>query len=397
MLADTQSSQTETEDERYMARALALAEQGRGTTRPNPLVGCVLVRGDVVIGEGWHERAGEPHAEVHALRAAGDAHGATAYVTLEPCSHFGRTPPCADALIEAGVRRVVVAAHDPDPRVNGRGLEKLRAAGLEVVTGVLAGEAVVQNEVFRTPHLKRRPWVLYKTAMTLDGKIATRTGKSRWITNATSRARVQGWRAELDAIAVGVNTVLLDDPLLTSRLFTEQPSGTKSPRKVVFDSVARTPVNAKLFEPDPAGNPALVTLFVTEKAPAARVATLRERGAEVTLVPELRGRTDVRGALLALKELGVQSLLLEGGGTLAWSFFEAQAVDKVAVFIGPKLLGGGGSSPLGGLGVTEMKDAITLDGLETETIGGDILVTGRVRYPAEAEAAEIEVAETEDA
>jgi len=371
-----------------MALALALAERGRGTTRPNPLVGCVLVRGGVVIGEGWHERAGEPHAEVHALRAAGDAQGATAYVTLEPCSHFGHTPPCADALIKAGVRRVVVAARDPDPRVNGRGLEKLRAAGLEVVTGVLAGEAEAQNEVFRTPHLKSRPWVLYKTAMTLDGKIATRTGKSRWITGEASRARVQRWRGEHDAIAVGVNTVLLDDPLLTSRL-----PGTQSPRKVVFDSVARTPLNAKLFEPDPAGDPARVTLFVTKKAPPARVAALRERGAEVTVLPELRGRTDVGGALSALKGRGVQSLLLEGGGTLAWSFFEARAVDEVAVFIGPKLLGGGGSSPLGGLGVTEMAGAITLDRLATETIGGDILVTGRVRYPAEVSSAEVNPAE----
>jgi diaminohydroxyphosphoribosylaminopyrimidine deaminase/5-amino-6-(5-phosphoribosylamino)uracil reductase len=393
MLADTQTVQTE--DEQYMARALALAERGHGSTRPNPLVGCVLVRDGVVLGEGWHERAGEPHAEVHALRAAGDAQGATAYVTLEPCSHFGRTPPCADALIAAGVRRVVVAARDPDPRVNGRGLEKLRAAGLEVVTGVLEAEAVVQNEVFQTPHLRGRPWVLYKTAMTLDGKIATRTGQSRWITGEAARARVQEWRGELDAIAVGVNTVLLDDPLLTSRLLTKRPLGAKSPRKVIFDSVARTPLSAKLFEPDPAGDPAQVTLFVTEKAPAARVAALRERGAEVAVLPELRGRTDVRGALLYLKEQGVQSLLLEGGGTLAWSFFEAQAVDKVAFFIGPKLLGGGGSSPLGGLGVTEMEDALTLDGLETETIDGDILVTGRVRYPLQAEPAE--TAETEDA
>lgn len=191
---------------------------------------------------------------------------------------------------------------------------------------------------------------------------------------------------------IAVNTVLLDDPLLTSRPLTKRPLGAKSPRKVIFDSVARTPLNAKLFDPDPAGDPAQVTLFVTGKAPAARVAALRERGAEVVLVPELRGRTDVRGALLALKELGVQSLLLEGGGTLAWSFFEAQAVDKVAFFIGPKLLGGGGSSPLGGLGVTEMEDALTLDGLETETIDGDILVTGRVRYPLQEPA---EIAETE--
>lgn len=359
-----------------MARALELAERGRATVRPNPLVGCVLVRGGQIIGEGWHERAGESHAEVHALRAAGDARGATAYVTLEPCAHFGRTPPCTDALIEAGVRRVVVAALDPDPRVDGRGVRALRAAGIEVVTGVLADEAERQNAVFRTSHLKNRPWVLYKTAMTLDGKIATRTGRSRWITGAASRARVQRWRGELDAIAVGVNTVILDDPLLTSR----EP-GTKSPRKVVFDSVARTPLEAQLFDPDPSGKPAQVTVFVTERAPGTRLGALRERGAEVVSLPQLRGRTDVQGALQALKAQGVQSLLLEGGGTLAWSFFELKAVDEVAVFIGPKLLGGGGSSPLGGLGVTEMAHALTLDELTTETIEGDLLVRGRVRYP----------------
>lgn len=362
-----------------MARALELAERGRATVRPNPLVGCVLVRGGEIIGEGWHARAGEPHAEVHALRAAGDARGATAYVTLEPCAHFGRTPPCTDALIAAGVRRVVVAALDPDPRVDGRGVRALRAAGLEVVTGVLTGEAERQNAVFRTPHLKGRPWVLYKTAMTLDGKIATRTGKSRWITGEASRARVQRWRGELDAIAVGVNTVILDDPLLTSR----EP-GARSPRKIVFDSVARTPPNARLFEPDPSDKPAQVAVFVTEKAPGTRLEALRARGAEVVCLPQLRGRTDVWGALQALKEQGVQSLLLEGGGTLAWSFFELQAVDEVAVFIGPKLLGGGGSSPLGGLGVTEMAHALTLDELTTETIEGDLLVRGRVRYPAPA-------------
>ncbi|ADI13410.1 bifunctional diaminohydroxyphosphoribosylaminopyrimidine deaminase/5-amino-6-(5-phosphoribosylamino)uracil reductase RibD [Truepera radiovictrix] len=379
------------EHERYMSRALELAERGRGSTAPNPMVGCVIVRDDEIIGEGWHERAGEAHAEVRALQDARSrgarVRGATLYVTLEPCNHTGRTPPCTEAILEAGVRRVVIAALDPDPRVDGSGVARLQAAGVEVVTGVLAAEAEAQNEVFRTVHLRGRPWVLYKTAMTLDGKIATRTGRSRWITGPAARERVQRWRAHLSAVAVGVNTVLLDDPLLTCRV----PGG-HTPHKVVFDTVARTPPTAQLFHPDPQGEAARVTLFVTERAPAARVAALRYRGAEVVVLPETRGRADVRSALAHLKEVGVQTLLLEGGGTLAWSFFEVQAVDRVAVFIGPKLLGGGGASPLGGLGVTEMERAITLSGLTTEEVGGDLLVTGRVHYPEPADTPERELA-----
>jgi diaminohydroxyphosphoribosylaminopyrimidine deaminase / 5-amino-6-(5-phosphoribosylamino)uracil reductase len=364
-------------DERFMMRALDLAEQGRGHVSPNPLVGCVLVRDGAVVGEGWHRRAGEPHAEVEALRAAGErARGATAYVTLEPCNHHGRTPPCTEALLTAGVARVVVAALDPNPITDGAGVRRLREAGVEVAVGVLEEEAEAQNEVFRTVHRERRPFVLYKTAMTLDGKIATRTGRSRWITGERARERVQRWRAELNAVAVGINTVLLDDPQLTARI----PGG-RTPVKVVFDSVARTPVGARLFEPDPAGRPARVILFVTEKAPGARVEALRQRGAEVIVTPANQGRAGVRSALPHLLERDVTSLLLEGGGTLAWAFFEARAVDRVAWFIGPKLLGGAGASPLGGIGVARMEDALELGELTTEDVDGDLLVTGRVRYP----------------
>lgn len=368
--------------ERYMARALDLAERGRGNVSPNPLVGCVIVKDDVVVGEGWHERAGEPHAEVHALRAAGEqAEGATVYVTLEPCNHTGRTPPCVDALIGAGVRRVVAATLDPNPLVNGLGAKRLQEAGVEVVVGVLKDEAERQNEVFFSVQLRGRPYVLYKTAMSLDGKLATQGGQSRWITGEAARARVQGWRGELDAVAVGVNTVLLDDPLLTNRL-----EGGRTPLKVIFDSAARTPPTAKLFEPDAQGAAARVLVFVTEKAAASRVAALQARGAEVVTVSALQGRLEVGAALAALKERGVSSLLLEGGGTLAWSFFEARAVDRVAWFIAPKLLGGNGPSPLGGIGVSSLDEAIRLEGLSSETLGGDLLLSGRVRYPDEGAA-----------
>lgn len=368
-----------------MARALELAERGRGTTRPNPLVGCVLVRDGRVIGEGWHERAGGPHAEVAALASLKDpavARGATAYVTLEPCNHQGRTPPCTEALLRAGVSRVVIAAPDPNPLVDGRGAARLREAGVEVVSGVLREDAERQNEVYRTSVRLGRPFVLYKTAMSLDGKIATRSGQSRWITGPEARGRVQEWRNELDAVVVGVNTVLLDDPLLTTRL-----EGGRTPIKVVFDSVARTPATAKLFEPDPAGESARVVLFVTPAAPEARVEALVERGAEVVTVPAVNGRADVTAALGELHARGITGALLEGGGNLAWSFLAARAVDRVAWFVAPKLLGGNGATPLGGLGVNRMQDALELSELEATQLGRDLLLTGRLRYddaPADA-------------
>ena len=363
-----------------MEQALSLAERGRGTTAPNPMVGCLLVKGGQVVGEGWHRRAGEAHAEIRALAAAGEAAcGATVYVTLEPCDHHGRTPPCTEALVRAGVDRVVVAALDPNPRVDGAGVRRLTEAGIEVVTGVLQAEAERQNQVFRTVQLRRRPFVLYKTAMTLDGKIATRTGQSRWITGEAARARVQEWRSEFEAVAVGINTLLLDDPLLTARV-----EGGRTPIKVIFDSLARTPPAARLFEPDASGVAARGRHLRHSRSGSGAgrwrgVDALRGRGAEVAEVAAVQGRPEIGSALNRLRECGVSSLLLEGGGTLAWSFFEADAVDRVAWFIGPKLLGGASASPLGGLGVTDLEAAIRLDIEATEVLAEDLLITGRVR------------------
>ena len=364
--------------EHFMRHALALAERGRGSTSPNPMVGCVLVKDNTIIAEGWHERAGEAHAEINALRAAGErAKGATAYVTLEPCSHYGKTPPCADALIQAGIGHVVIAMTDPNPLVNGKGIEKLKAAGIHVTHQVLEKEAQQQNQAFITRIQKKRPYVLYKTAMTLDGKIATRTGHSRWITGEAARNKVQHMRHTLDAIAVGVNTVLLDDPLLTTRL-----ENGKTPTKIIFDSVARTPVTASLFKNDPQGNPANVIIFCTDAANHERKQALEQQGATVITLPQERKRATVTPALESLLEQGITSVLLEGGGTLAWSFFEAQAVDEVAWFIGPKLLGGGGASPLRGLGVATMDEAFTLENVQAEQIGEDLLIRAQVHYPA---------------
>lgn len=367
-----------------MRLALALAERGRGRVSPNPLVGCVLVRDGAVVGEGWHARAGEAHAEVNALAAAGAAaRGATCYVTLEPCDHHGRTPPCTDALIAAEVARVVVATTDPNPLVDGRGVRRLRAAGVAVDVGVLAREADEQNEVYRTNRLLGRPFVLYKTAMSLDGKIAVRTGRSRWITGPSARSRVHHWRDEYGGVAVGVNTVLLDDPALTTRL----PGG-RTPAKIVFDSVARTPVTARLFAPAPDGTPARVIVITTTAAPAERTGALAAAGAEVVALDARDGRPDVSAALAALLDLGVTSVMLEGGGSLAWEFFAAGAVDRVAWFVAPKLLGGSAAGPLAGLGVPSVDDAFTLEDVLTETIGPDLLITGRVARHVAGRAAE---------
>ena len=361
-------------DGRFMARALELARRGLGRTAPNPPVGCVIVRNGEVVGEGFHERAGAPHAEVNALRAAGErARGATVYVTLEPCSHTGRTPPCTDALVAAGVRRVVYAVPDSGDQ-SGGGAARLEEAGIVTAAGVMAAEAEELLAPFRLAREHGRPLVLYKTAMTLDGKIATRSGQSRWITGEASRALVQRWRDEYDAVAVGVNTVLLDDPLLTARV-----EGGRTPVKVVFDSVARTAPTARLFEPDALGTEARVIIFCGPDAPAERVAALGERGAEVITLSGSRGRPAIREALAALAERDVHSVLLEGGGTLAWSFLEDCLIDRVAWFIAPKLIGGTGRSPLAGLGVETMDGAFGLEDVESRRVEDDLLITGTIR------------------
>jgi diaminohydroxyphosphoribosylaminopyrimidine deaminase / 5-amino-6-(5-phosphoribosylamino)uracil reductase len=377
-----QSALTEL-DRRHLRRALELAVRGRGTTHPNPMVGCVLADGELVLGEGWHERAGGPHAEALALAAAGAAaRGATAYVTLEPCAHHGRTGPCADALIAAGIARVVYASPDPDPRVAGGGDARLREAGVEVVAGALRDEADAVNAAYLTHRRLGRPWVRYKTAMTLDGKIATRTGRSRWITGPEARALVQRWRHEADAVAVGVTTLLQDDPALTTRL---APDGAgRTARKVVFDAIARTPTTARVFDDGPDGTPARVTIVVGPDAPAARVRALEARGATVACVPLLQGRPRVATALRDLAADGVVELLLEGGGTLAWSFLAAGAIDRVAWFVAPKLVGGRGATPLAGLGVAGMDEAVTLRGATVRHVGEDLLIEGDLALSADA-------------
>jgi diaminohydroxyphosphoribosylaminopyrimidine deaminase/5-amino-6-(5-phosphoribosylamino)uracil reductase len=357
-------------DATWMARALELAERGRGAVEPNPLVGAVVVRDGRLVGEGWHRRYGEAHAEVHALAAAGEAaRGATLFVTLEPCCHHGKTPPCTDAVLRAGVRRVVAAMADPFPRVAGKGADILRAAGVEVELGV--GE--VEARRLNAPYLKLlatgRPYVIAKWAMTLDGKIATRTGDSQWVSNETSRRRVHELRGRVDAVAAGVGTALADDPLLTAR-----PPGPRTATRIVLDSRGRLPATARLVQ---TAREAPVLIATTAAIPAATAAGLEGHGCEVLRLPAKDGRPDVQALLVELGQRRMTNLLVEGGGGVLGSFLEAGAIDEVQVYLAPKLVGGTGApSPVGGAGAARMADALPLSRAQVELIDGDVLLRG---------------------
>ena len=356
-------------DESYMCEALRIAAYARGRTAPNPLVGAVIVRDGTIIASGWHRAAGESHAEIHALRMAGElARGATLYVTLEPCAHHGRTGPCVEAVIAAGIARVVIALSDPNPLVAGRGVALLREAGIEVVMGVCEGEARRQNEVFLKWITTKRPFVMLKTAMTLDGKIASRTGASQWITGVEARARVHAYRNEYDAILVGIGTVLADNPSLTTRL---PDRAGHNPLRIVLDSEARTPFDAKLVTDCAAPT----VIVVSERAELRRVNLLRACGAEVvTLGAEC---VDIAALLDRLGEREITSLFVEGGATVNWAFLAGGYVDKVHAFIAPMLMGGEtAKTPVGGTGFDSPQTALRLRDMTVEQVGRDILVTG---------------------
>jgi len=357
-----------------MQRALDIAARARGLTSPNPMVGAVVVRDGGMIAEGFHRAAGEPHAEIEALRIAGAAaRGATLYNTLEPCVHHGRTPPCAPAVIASGVRRVVIATGDPNPLVGGRGVEALRQAGLEVVTGVLSAQATVLNRIFLTAMRERRPHVTLKAASTLDGKIADVHGVSKWITGEGARLEGRRLRSEADAVVVGVGTLLADDPALTVRLDGPWP---RQPLRVVLDSKARTPVTAKVIQGEPKG---LAVIAVGAEAPEARVRALEDAGATVIRCPGADGRVSPADVLAALFAREVRGVLIEGGADVAASFLEAGLVDRVAMFLAPRLLGGvSAPSVIAGAG-RELKRAVALDGVDVRRIGDDLLVEGDVR------------------
>ncbi len=359
-------------DERYMWLALDLAAQGLGQTSPNPMVGAVLVKNGKVIGTGYHQRAGGPHAEVFALEAAGEeARGATLYVTLEPCSHTGRTPPCTDRIIEAGVRKVVAAMQDPNPLVNGCGLSRLSDARIKVKSDVLADKAARLNENYLKYITTRRPFVTMKAAMTLDGKIATRTGASRWISNERSREFGHRLRRQNDAIMVGVGTVLADNPRLTTRLPEEGPD----PLRIIVDSQARTHKDAAVF----ANNPERALLVVTT-ASEQRLDEFRKMGVDVLQLPVAEnGRVPLKALMEELGSREVTSVLVEGGSALNYSLLSAGLVDKVHFFVAPLLFGGDQApSPVGGEGVSSVAEAWHVRNVEINCYDSDLLVTGYV-------------------
>ncbi|MBW6511852.1 MAG: bifunctional diaminohydroxyphosphoribosylaminopyrimidine deaminase/5-amino-6-(5-phosphoribosylamino)uracil reductase RibD [Desulfuromonadaceae bacterium] len=361
-----------TSDTKYMREALRQARRGIGRTTPNPPVGAVLVRDDKVIGRGFHPRAGEAHAEIFALRDAGyEACGATLYVTLEPCSHQGRTGPCADALIAAGVSRVLIGCQDPNPRVAGRGIDRLRAAGIEVETGILADECRRLLLSFAKLVTTGSPYVIVKSALTLDGKIATSSGDSRWVSNAKSRLFVHRLRDQCDAIMVGSGTVLHDNPLLNVRGI----RGGRDPLRVIVDSRLRTPADALVISQN---STAGVLIATTSAAPVDKVRQLKALGVDVAILTACQGRVDLPALLCLLGQRGVMSLLVEGGRTLNSALLAENLIDRLLLFIAPKIIGGDGPGLFAGAGKELMADAIALRHVRTRRFGTDILVDGEL-------------------
>ena len=363
-------------DEMFMREALRIARNAEGRTSPNPLVGAVIVRDGIIVAEGWHRKAGTPHAEVHALRMAGDlAKGATLYVTLEPCAHVGRTGPCAVAVRDAGIRRVVVAMSDPNPLVAGKGIQILRDAGVEVTVGVCEAEARQLNEVFLHWITTGQPFVVLKTAMTLDGKIATASGASKWITGEAARLRVHELRDRYDAILAGIGTALADDPSLTTRL----PDRTgKNPVRIIVDSNARLPLTSNVVT----DGQAQTIVAVTEAAPEERVAALRAHGVDV-LTCGTGSHVDLVQLMQELGRREIASVLVEGGGTVNFSLLAAGLVDKVHAFVAPKIVGGRtAKTPVEGEGFAQLADSVQLTQLTAESVGGDVLLTGYVERNA---------------
>jgi diaminohydroxyphosphoribosylaminopyrimidine deaminase/5-amino-6-(5-phosphoribosylamino)uracil reductase len=360
-------------DEKYMRQALSVAQFAIGRTSPNPMVGAVIVRDGRVVGQGWHKQAGTPHAEVHALHQAGElSRGASIYVTLEPCSHHGRTGPCVEALIHADIKKVFIAMTDPNPLVAGRGIKRLREAGIEVVEGLLANEAAKLNEVFIKWISTRMPFSVLKSAMSLDGKIASYTGHSQWITGTKSRNLVHTLRDSYDAILVGIGTVLVDNPSLTTRM--DYPG--KNPIRIIVDSLARTPINANVV----ADGLAKTIIAVTHSAPQIRVNALRACGVEVIELDTKQGGVNLQQLFKILGEREITSVFIEGGATINASILEDNLVDKVHWFIAPKIIGGSDSpGPVGGQGVADVNNAILFEDINVESIGADILISAYLR------------------
>ena len=359
-------------DEKYMRLAMQLAGNAIGRTSPNPLVGAVIVKDNRVVGCGWHRKAGTPHAEVHALNQAGElAQGADVYVTLEPCAHYGKTPPCAKALVEAKVKNVYGGLLDVNPKVAGKGFKILEDAGIHVEYGFLQDELRKQNEVFFKWIEHKKPFVVLKAAMTLDGKIATATGQSKWITNETSRAYGYKLRDIYDGIMVGINTVIEDNPMLTARV-----DGGKNPIRIVVDSNLKIDINANVVQ----DKSAKTIIATTDKADKDKILKLQAQDVDVIVVDkDENDKVDIEKLLNILGQQNICSILVEGGATLSGSFVAKKLVDKVYFFIAPKIIGGKeAKTPVAGTGILNLQEALALKDIQIEKLEEDILIIGRV-------------------
>lgn len=354
-----------------MQLAIELAKKGEGKVNPNPMVGAVIVRDGIVIGEGYHEKYGEGHAEVNAFKSLKeDPSGATMYVTLEPCSHYGKTPPCVDKIVENNIKRVVIGMIDPNPLVAGNGVYKLKKAGIEVKIGVLEDKCKKLNEVFIKYILSKKPFVVLKAAMSLDGKIATRTGESKWISSEKSRLQVHNLRNKISGIMVGVNTVIKDDSELTCRI-----QNGIDPIRIILDSTLRIPMNSKVLQ----NKDNKTIIATTKRANMKNIQELLKKDIKVLIIEEKNGQVNLNALIKKLGELNIDSILLEGGGTLNYSALEENIVDKVMIYISPKIIGGEFSkTPVGGIGIDKLNDAFNLKDITANTVDEDILVEGYI-------------------
>jgi diaminohydroxyphosphoribosylaminopyrimidine deaminase/5-amino-6-(5-phosphoribosylamino)uracil reductase len=357
------------DDEQWMKRVLRLAEKGKGRTSPNPMVGAILVKGDKLVGEGYHVKAGEAHAEVVALqRAREKARGAILYLNLEPCTHYGKTPPCAPQVIQAGVKRVIIGMEDPNPLVKGKGVEILKRAGVDVEVGILEKECRRLNEAFCKYILKKEPFVILKAATTLDGKIATRNGDSKWISGEASRRFVHKLRNQVDGVLVGIGTVLKDDPLLTARI-----RGGRDPYRIILDSRLKISEEARVI----GTSPSRAIIVTTELAPRDKIERLEKRGVQILIFGSKEERINLRSCLSKLGEMGMMNLMVEGGSEVNGSFLDEGLIDKVLLFLSPKLIGDHQALGIfGGRGVSNLQEAIALKEMKTRRIGEDMLLEG---------------------
>ena len=361
-------------DEKYMALALELAEKGWGKVAPNPMVGAVLVKDGEIVGKGYHQVFGGAHAEVYAIHEGGtNCKGATLYVSMEPCAHYGKTAPCVDAIIKAGIIKVVAAVVDPNPITSGKGIQQLKEAGIEVVAGVMEMQAKRLNVPFFKLMQKELPYITVKWAMSIDGKIATHTGESRWITSDESRKYAHKIRGQMDGILVGINTVVRDDPLLTCRI-----EGGRNPKRIVIDSNALLPINSRLLNTINEGE---IIVTVSKNAQQNRVEKLEQLGCKIVQIKDMNGRVDLKELFQRLGEMKLTNILVEGGSRVITSVIEGRLADRVMVFIAPIIIGGAGAkSPVLGTGINKISEAAEIDEIEIKRFSNDIVIEGTLKY-----------------